>query len=84
MIDTLAKWVASVETTAGNNFEALTKAEKAITDLQALNTTEVDRIEYLENWPRRVNLHIINVPKDSDIEDMMTHISTLLKEVMGN
>ena len=51
-MDTLGKRVASVEITTGENFEALAKAEKAITDLQAMNATLVDRMEDLENRSR--------------------------------
>ena len=59
MVDTLGRRVAAVETTAGDNFDALFKAEKAITELQTLNATLVDRVDDLENRYRRVNLRII-------------------------
>lgn len=87
MVDTLGRRVAAVETTAGDNFDALFKAEKAINELQTLNAALVDRIDDLENRSRRVNLHIINVPEDSETKgdsDMMTFVSTLLKDKMGN
>ena len=83
-MDTLGKRVTSVEITTGDNFEALAKAEKAITDLQAMNATLVDRMEDMENRSRRANLRIINVPEASDTKDMVTHVSTLLKDVMGS
>lgn len=47
----------------------------------------VDRIDDLKNRSRRVNLGIINVPEDSDTigdSDMVTFVSTLLKDTMGN
>ena len=43
------------EYTAGENFDALFKAKKAITELQTLNSTLVDRIDVMENRSRRVN-----------------------------
>lgn len=49
MVDTLGRKVASVETTAGENFDALFKAKKAISKLQALNTMLVDHFDDLEN-----------------------------------
>lgn len=55
-MDTLGKRVTSVEITTGDNFEALAKAEKAITDLQAMNATLVKRMEDMENRSRRANL----------------------------
>lgn len=41
MVDTLGRRGAAAETTAGDNFNALFKAEKAINDLQTLNATLV-------------------------------------------
>ncbi|KAI4895732.1 hypothetical protein NFI96_005495 [Prochilodus magdalenae] len=83
-VDTLDRRVTSVETTAGENFEALGKAEKAIAQLQTLNAKLLDRIEDLENRSRRANLRIINVPEDSEKnEDMLTFVSALLSETMG-
>lgn len=55
-----------METTAGEKFEALSKAEKSITKLQALSATPADRIDDLENQSRRVNLRIMNVPEDGE------------------
>lgn len=59
MVDTLGRRVTAVETTADNNFDALFKAAKAITELQTLNAKLVDRIDDLENRSRRVNLRIV-------------------------
>lgn len=87
MVDTLGRRVASVETTVDENFDALFRAEKAITELQTLNATLVDCIDDLENRSKRVNLRIINVPEDSETtgdSDMVTFVSTLLKDTMGN
>lgn len=83
-VDSLGHRVTSVETAAGENFEALCKAEKAISDLQALNATLVDRIDDLENRSRRVNLRIINVPEGSENKgDMVAFVSMLLHETMN-
>lgn len=83
-VDTLDRRVTSVETTAGENFEALCKAEKAIEELQTLIAKLLDRIEDLENRSRRANLRIINVPEDSEKnQDMLTFVSALLRETMG-
>lgn len=85
MVETLGKRVTSMETTAGENFEALSIAEKSITELKVLNTTLADRIDDLENWSRRVHMHIINVPEDSETcgdLDMVTFVST--QDVTGN
>lgn len=85
IVDTLGQRVTSVEITAGENFEALSKVEKTISELQAVNATLVDRIDDLENRSRRANLRIINVPEGSEPNgDMVTFISTLLKDTMGN
>lgn len=84
-VDTLGQRVTSVETTAVENFEALSKAEKAISDLQTLNATLLDRINDLENRSRRANLRIINVPEGSETRgDMVAFVSALLNETMGS
>lgn len=85
LVDTLGQRVTSVEATTGENFEALCKAEKAIADLQAMNATLINRIDDLENRSRRANLRIINVPEDGESKgDMVTFVSKLLDETMGN
>ncbi|KAJ7997131.1 hypothetical protein DPEC_G00225780 [Dallia pectoralis] len=85
MVDTLGQRVTSVEVTAGENFETLSKMEKALSELHAVNATLVDRIDDLENRSRRANLCIINVPEGSEPnDDMLTFISMLLKDMMGN
>lgn len=85
MVDTLGQRVTSVEITAGENFEALSRVEKAVSELQAVNATLVDHIDDLENRSRRANLRIINVPEGSEPNgDMVTFVSTLLKDMMGN
>ena len=56
MVDTLGQRVTSVEITTGENFEALSKVEKMISELQAVNATLVDPIDDLDNHSRRANL----------------------------
>ncbi|KAL0150370.1 hypothetical protein M9458_054187 [Cirrhinus mrigala] len=83
-VDAFGKRLATVETTAGENFEALSKAEADIAALKATNEALLDRLDDLENRSRRANLRIINVPEDSDIgTDMVKFTSDLLKDVMG-
>ncbi|KAL2092687.1 hypothetical protein ACEWY4_012485 [Coilia grayii] len=85
MVKTLEQRVTAVETTVGANFDALFKAEKAISELQTLNAALADRIDDLENRSRRVNLRIINVPEDSEPKgDIVAFVSALLKDNMGN
>lgn len=85
MVDTLGQRVTSLEITAGDNFEALSKVEKAVSELQAVNATPIDHNDDLENRPRRANLRVIHVPEGSEPNgDMVTFISTLLKDTMGN
>lgn len=84
-VDTFGKRLTSVETTAGENFEALAKAETDIAALKATNEALLDRLDDLENRSRRANLRIINVPEDSEIgKDMIKFTSDLLKDVMGD
>lgn len=85
-VDTLEKRVAAVENTAGDNFDALFKAEQDIAELKKLNATLTDRIDDLENRSRRVNVRIINVPEGSEkkAENMVEFVSTLLKDYMGD
>lgn len=76
--------LARVETTAGENFESLTKAEKAIRKLETDNATLLDRVDDMENRSRRANLRIVNVPEDSEKgQDPIQFVSKLLMEVMG-
>lgn len=83
-VDTIDRRVTSVETTAGENFEALSKAERAIADLQAFNAKLQERVEDLENRSRRANIRIINVPENSENGmDMLTFVSELLMKTMG-
>ncbi|KAL0169447.1 hypothetical protein M9458_034043 [Cirrhinus mrigala] len=83
-VDAFGKRLATVETTAVENFEALSKAEADIAALKATNEALLDRLDDLENRSRRANLRIINVPEDSEIgTDMVKFTSDLLKDVMG-
>ncbi|XP_053169824.1 NACHT, LRR and PYD domains-containing protein 12-like [Scomber japonicus] len=52
MVNTLGRRVTAVETITSENFDALFKAEKAITELQALNATLVDRIDDHHTYSR--------------------------------
>lgn len=83
-VDTLGKRLTTVESTAGENFEALNRAEADIAALKASNETLLDRLDDLENRSRRANLRIINVPEDSESgTDMVKFTSELLKDVLG-
>ncbi|KAL0173576.1 hypothetical protein M9458_029544 [Cirrhinus mrigala] len=83
-VDAFGKRLVTVETTAAENFEALSKAEADIAALKATNEALLDRLDDLENRSRRANLRIINVPEDSEIgTDMVKFTSDLLKDVMG-
>lgn len=86
MVDDLDKRVTAVESTAGENFDSLFRAEQDITNLKKLNATLTDRIDDLENRARRVNVRIINVPEGSEkkADNMVTFVSTLLKDYMGD
>lgn len=84
-VDAFGKRLTTVETTAGENFEALVKAEADIAALKTTNEALLDRLDDLENRSRRANLRIINVPEDSEIgKDMIKFTSDLLKDVMGD
>ena len=52
MVNTLGRRVTAVETTTGENFDALFKPQEAITELQALNATLVDRIDDHHTYSR--------------------------------
>ncbi|KAL1276545.1 hypothetical protein QQF64_036168 [Cirrhinus molitorella] len=70
-----------LETTAGENFEAVGKAEADIAALKATNEALLDRLDDLEDSSQRANLWIINVPEDSEIgTDMVKFTSDLLKD----
>ena len=73
-----------VEVTAGDNFQSITQAETTIRELKAENTLLLDRVESMENFSRRANLRIINVPTGSETgQDPVTFMSNLLFESMG-
>lgn len=90
-VDTLCETVnnfngrlAAAEVLAGDNFERITNAEKAVKILEAQNKSLQDRVDDLENRSRRVNLRIINIPEGSEKgRDPIEFISDLLMENLG-
>ncbi|RXN10941.1 LINE-1 type transposase domain-containing 1 [Labeo rohita] len=76
--------LTATETLAGENFEKVSAAEKAIKTLQTQNASLLDRIGDLENRSRRANLRIVNVPEGSENgKDPVTFVAELLLEMTG-
>lgn len=83
-VNSFQRRLTRVETTAGENFENIAKAEAVIRKLETDNATLLDRVDDLENRSRRSNLRIINVPEGSeDGQEFVQFVSKMLMEVMG-
>ncbi len=87
LTETLASFqsrLCATETLASDNFSALSAAEKTIKTLKEQNATLMDRVDDLENWSRRANLRILNVPENSGKgQSTVKFVSEMLMEVMG-
>lgn len=69
LTETLASFqsrLCATETLAGDNFSALSEAEKTIKILKEQNAMLMDRVDDLENRSRRANIRILNVPENSE------------------
>lgn len=83
-VNTFQNRLTRVETTAGENFDKLVKAEAVIRRLETDNATLLDRVDDLENRSRRNNIRIINLPEGSESgQDPVQFISKMLMETMG-